>query len=102
MVSAVVAISGLINPIFLPSPWTVFGKILDMALARQLEVHIAATLQRAIAGFAIAAGLSVSFGILDGRWPWPRHLLEPVIAVFRANLRHGDEGEDRSRYGRIR
>jgi ABC-type nitrate/sulfonate/bicarbonate transport system permease component len=83
LVSAVVAIYGLINPIFLPSPWTVFGKILQMALARQLEVHIATTLQRVIVGFAVAAGLAVSFGILAGRWRWLRNLLEPVIEVFR-------------------
>jgi ABC-type nitrate/sulfonate/bicarbonate transport system permease component len=83
LVSTVVAVYGLVNPIFLPSPWTVFRRILDIALARQLEVHIAATLQRVIIGFGIAAGLAVSLGILAGRWHWLRNLLEPVVEVFR-------------------
>jgi ABC-type nitrate/sulfonate/bicarbonate transport system permease component len=81
--STVVAVYGFINPIFLPSPWSVFGRILDIALARQLEVHIAATFQRVIIGFGIASGLAVSLGLLAGRWRWLRNLLEPVIEVFR-------------------
>jgi hypothetical protein len=83
LVSTVVAVYGLLNSIFLPSSWTVFRKILDIALARQLEVHIAATLQRVIIGFAMAAGLAVSLGILAGRSHWLRNLLEPVVEVFR-------------------
>jgi ABC-type nitrate/sulfonate/bicarbonate transport system permease component len=83
LASTVVAVYSLINPIFLPSSWIVFRKILHMALARQLEVYITATLQRVISGFGIAAGLAVSRGILAGRWRWLRNLLEPVIEVFR-------------------
>jgi ABC-type nitrate/sulfonate/bicarbonate transport system permease component len=83
IVSTVIAVYALMNPIFLPSPWTVFRKILDMALSRQLEVHIAATLQRVVIGFGLAAGLAVSLGILAGRWRWLRTLLEPVIEVLR-------------------
>jgi ABC-type nitrate/sulfonate/bicarbonate transport system permease component len=30
LISTIVEVYGLMNPIFLPSPWTVFGKILDM------------------------------------------------------------------------
>jgi ABC-type nitrate/sulfonate/bicarbonate transport system permease component len=83
LASTVVAVYSLINPIFLPSSWIVFRKILDMALARQLEVYITATLQRVIIGFGVAAGLAVSLGILAGRWRWLRNLLEPVTEVFR-------------------
>jgi ABC-type nitrate/sulfonate/bicarbonate transport system permease component len=83
LMAAVVKGYGLMNPIFLPSPWTVFGKILTMALARQLEVHIAATLQRVALGFTLAAVLGVTLGVMAGRWRWLRHLLEPVVEVFR-------------------
>lgn len=83
LISTIVEVYGLINPIFLPSPWTVFGKILQMALARQLEVHIAATLRRVAIGFIVAAALGITLGVLAGRWRWLRHLLEPVIEVFR-------------------
>jgi ABC-type nitrate/sulfonate/bicarbonate transport system permease component len=74
---------GLLNPIFLPSPWTVFGKILEMALARQLEVHIGATLRRVAAGFTVAAILGITLGVLAGHWRWLRNVLEPVVEVFR-------------------
>ena len=83
LISAIVEVYGLMNPVFLPSPWTVFGKILAMALARQLEVHIAATLQRVAIGFTLAAVMGVTLGVLAGRWRWLRHLLEPVVEVFR-------------------
>jgi ABC-type nitrate/sulfonate/bicarbonate transport system permease component len=83
LASTLVAVYGLFNPIFLPSPWTVFGKIWQMAWARQLEVHIAATMQRVIIGFSLAAALAVTLGILAGRWRWLRHLLEPVVEVLR-------------------
>lgn len=81
--STLIAMYGLINPIFLPSPWTVFGKILEMALSRQLEVHIAATLQRVAVGFSMAAILALTLGILAGSWRWLRHVLEPMVEVFR-------------------
>jgi len=83
LASTVVSVSGLFNPIFLPSPWTVFGKIWQMAWARQLEVHIAATMQRVVVGFGLAAVLAVTLGLLAGRWSWLRHGLEPLVEVFR-------------------
>jgi ABC-type nitrate/sulfonate/bicarbonate transport system permease component len=83
LISAIVKVFGLMNPIFLPSPWAVFGKILAMALARQLEVHIAATLQRVAIGFTLATVLGIALGVLAGRWHWLRNLLEPVVEVFR-------------------
>jgi ABC-type nitrate/sulfonate/bicarbonate transport system permease component len=83
VLSALVAAYGLFNPIFLPAPWTVFGKLLELALARHLEVHLAATLRRVSIGFGVAAALAVTLGILAGRWRWLRQLLEPVVEVFR-------------------
>ncbi|HXH11501.1 MAG TPA: ABC transporter permease [Alphaproteobacteria bacterium] len=83
LASMVVSVSGLFNPIFLPSPWTVFGKMWQMAWARQLEVHIAATMQRVVVGFGLAAVLAVTLGLLAGRWSWLRHGLEPLVEVFR-------------------
>jgi len=83
LASTMVSVFGLFNPIFLPSPWTVFGKIWQMAWARQLEVHIAATMQRVVIGFGLAAVLAVTLGLLAGRWSWLRHGLEPLVEVFR-------------------
>jgi ABC-type nitrate/sulfonate/bicarbonate transport system permease component len=83
LISTLVEVYGLINPIFLPSPWIVFGKILDMGLSRQLEVHIVATLQRVAIGYSVAAVLAVALGVLAGRWRWLRHVLEPVVEVCR-------------------
>ena len=73
----------LFNPIFLPSPWAVFGKVVAMAIAGQLAVHIIATVQRVAIGFGIAAVGAVGLGMLAGRWRWLRHLIEPVVEMFR-------------------
>ena len=83
LLSTIVAVYGLFNPIFLPSPGTVFGKIWEMAVTRQLEVHIMATLRRVVIGFSLAAFLAVPLGVFAGRWRWLRHLLEPVVEVLR-------------------
>jgi ABC-type nitrate/sulfonate/bicarbonate transport system permease component len=83
LASTMVTAYRFFNPVFVPSPWTVFGRLLDMVLARSLEVHVAATLERVGVGFAIAALLAVSLGMLAGRWHWVRSLLDPVVEIFR-------------------
>src|SRR5690606_24594704 len=83
LASTIVSVFGWFNPIFLPSPWIVFGKIWQLAWARQLEVHIVATLQRVVIGFSLAAVLAIALGVLAGRWRWLRHGLEPLVEIVR-------------------
>jgi ABC-type nitrate/sulfonate/bicarbonate transport system permease component len=81
--SKVIAVYGMFNPIFLPSPWAVFGKVLAMAFTGQLDIHIVATVKRVAVGFAVAAALAISLGMVAGRWQWIRNLIEPVVEIFR-------------------
>jgi ABC-type nitrate/sulfonate/bicarbonate transport system permease component len=81
--SKVITVYHVFNPIFLPSPWTVFGKVLTMAFSGQLEIHVVATVRRVAVGFAVAAALAISLGMIAGRWQWIRNLIEPVVEVFR-------------------
>jgi ABC-type nitrate/sulfonate/bicarbonate transport system permease component len=81
--SKVIAVYHFVNPIFLPSPWAVFGKVFTMGVAGQLEVHIAATVKRVAIGFTVAAISAISLGMMAGRWRWVQNLIEPVVEIFR-------------------
>ena len=83
LVSGVVVIGKLFNPIFLPGPWVVLGKVIQLTLSGQLGGHVAATLERVVIGFAGGAGLALSLGLLAGYYPRVRNLLEPVVEILR-------------------
>jgi hypothetical protein len=55
---------GWVPALFLPSPLGVLGELGDMARSGQLFVHVAASLERLLAGFAIGAAAGVAVGVL--------------------------------------
>ncbi|MBI4607966.1 MAG: ABC transporter permease [Candidatus Rokubacteria bacterium] len=83
LASGVVVLLKLFNPIFLPGPWLVLGKVIELGANGQLWGHVAATLQRVALGFSTGALLALSLGLPAGYFPWLRNLLEPVVEMFR-------------------
>ena len=58
---------GWVPALFLPSPLSVVAELGDMARSGQLFIHVAASLERLIAGFAIGATAGVAVGVLVGQ-----------------------------------
>lgn len=75
----------LISPIILPSPAEVVRSFPSLWRDRALLASIAATLQRVLIGFGLAAAVGVPLGILAGSWRVVEAAGAP-IALFGRNL----------------
>jgi ABC-type nitrate/sulfonate/bicarbonate transport system permease component len=71
------------NPIFLAGPWLVLGKVAQLAGNGQLWGHVAATVGRVGAGFALGAAAALVLGLLAGHLGPLRRLVEPVVELLR-------------------
>ncbi len=83
LVSLVVVVAKLFNPIFVPGPWLVIGKIVDMGTRGHLALHVGATLERVVIGFVTGAVLALALGIPAGRLRLFGNLVEPIVEVLR-------------------
>lgn len=79
----VIAQSGMVNPMFLPSPGKVLEAIQRLWTEGLLPKDIAYSIFRVLAGFILAAVLSVPLGILMGSFASIQALLEPIIGLIR-------------------
>jgi sulfonate transport system permease protein len=83
LVSGLVVLLELFNPIFLPGPWMVLGAVIELGAKGQLWVHIASTLERVAVGFGTGAVLALGLGLPAGYFRVARNLLEPVVELLR-------------------
>jgi len=60
-----------------------FGGIYDDAYSGSLWTHLLASLSRVYGGFAIAVAVALPLGLLIGRVPLVRQLLDPTLQVLR-------------------
>ncbi len=60
-----------------------FGGIYDDAYSQTLLTHLLASLSRVYGGFAMACAVALPLGILIGRVPFVRQLLDPTFQVLR-------------------
>jgi NitT/TauT family transport system permease protein len=67
--------------LFLPSPLGVLRELVDMAQSGQLVVHLAASLERLVAGFAVGAAAGVVVGVLVGFFSLAEAVGQPLIAA---------------------
>jgi NitT/TauT family transport system permease protein len=75
----------LISPIILPSPAEVVRSFPSLLRDRALVASIAATLQRVLIGFGLAAAIGVPLGIIAGSWRVVEAAAAP-LALFGRNL----------------
>ena len=74
----------MVDPFFLPSPYTV-GKHLAILLAKaETYEHIFKTFYRMMAGYVIAVGIGVPLGIVLGYWEKIYDSVEFIIDFFRS------------------
>src|SRR3989442_260405 len=83
LVSGLVVLLELFNPIFLPGPWMVIGAVIELGAKGQLWVHIASTLERVAVGFGTGAVLALGLGLPAGYFRAVRNLVEPVVELLR-------------------
>jgi ABC-type nitrate/sulfonate/bicarbonate transport system permease component len=83
VVSGAVQLAHLFNPIFLPGPWLVLGKVVAMAVKGELWAHVGATLARVAIGFSTGALLALVLGLAAGHVRLVRNLIEPVVELLR-------------------
>lgn len=72
---------GWVPALFLPSPLGVLRELVDMAQSGQLFVHLAASLERLIAGFLVGAAAGVVVGVLVGFFSLAEAVGQPLIAA---------------------
>ena len=75
----------------IPTPWEtatymvdfVVGGIHDDAFSATAHIHLLASMQRVYGGFALAAVVALTLGLLIGRVPIARQMLDPFLQVMR-------------------
>jgi NitT/TauT family transport system permease protein len=60
-----------------------FGGIWDDAFSQTLHIHLLASLSRVYGGFALACAVALPLGLMIGRLPLVRKLLDPTLQVMR-------------------
>ena len=60
-----------------------FGGINDDAYSRTLHIHLLASISRVYGGFALALSVALPLGMLIGRVPLVRQLIDPTIQILR-------------------
>jgi NitT/TauT family transport system permease protein len=60
-----------------------FGGIWDDAFSQTMHIHLLASLSRVYGGFAMACAVALPLGLMIGRIPFVRQLLDPTFQVLR-------------------
>jgi len=77
------ASSGLVNPLFLPTPLEVYHVAIRSYTVDKLWLDLGISVYRVLVGFGIAVIVAVPLGILMGSFQFFRSLLEPFLAFLR-------------------
>lgn len=81
---AAVSAAGLVDPLFLPTPWTVAKALVSGLLSGQLARDLGATILRSLTGFTLSAFIGVPLGLVIGRIPRLADASQPTIDFFRS------------------
>ncbi len=75
--------SGMVKPILLPTPAQVIETFAVMAESGELATHLGTSILRVIEGFALAAFLGVSLGMVLGIFPLVFEIMDGMIQLIR-------------------
>jgi sulfonate transport system permease protein len=76
--------SGLVNPIFLPTPWSVADALFAGFSSGGLLRDLGATIWRSLIGFVCAALIGIPIGLLMGRFERVAELTQSTFDFFRS------------------
>jgi NitT/TauT family transport system permease protein len=74
--------TGLVSPIFLPSPMRVLRALWDLAVSGDLWRHMSASLVRIGYGWVIGTAFGVAFGLMIGLFTVSRSVGLPLVAAL--------------------
>lgn len=80
---ALVSYTGLVTPIFLPTPTAVLQAGIELFTEDNLIIDIVASSARVAAGFMVAALVGVPIGIAMGTFPSMESLFSPIVGTVR-------------------
>jgi NitT/TauT family transport system permease protein len=60
-----------------------FGGVFDDAYSQTLHIHLIASMSRVYGGFALALAIALPLGLMIGRIPLVRQLLDPTLQLLR-------------------
>jgi NitT/TauT family transport system permease protein len=84
---AVLAASGLVQALFLPSPLEVAGKFVDLTqkpfVGYTLQQHLLSSFGRFAMGFGIAVAIGIPLGLLMGWFRWLDRIVTPLFDALR-------------------
>lgn len=78
-----VTLSGLVNPLFLPSPAAVVGKLGEQAVNGELWSDMGVSTYRVMVGFLASTVLAIPIGVLCGSIARVEAAVEPIIDFIR-------------------
>lgn len=78
-----VTASGVVPPLFLPSPERVMARLVSLAGSGQLWADAAISIYRIGLGFALATVLALPIGVLIGRYHLLEAMIEPLVDFVR-------------------
>jgi NitT/TauT family transport system permease protein len=72
---------GWVPVLFLPSPVGVLQELAEMVRSGQMSLHVAASLQRLVLGFALGAAAGIAVGVTVGFFSLAEAVGQPLIAA---------------------
>jgi NitT/TauT family transport system permease protein len=82
-----IALSGLVQPQFLPTPWAVVLRFVELTqqpfVGYTLQQHLVSSLGRYALGFGLAAVFGVSLGLAMGWFRWLDEIVTPFFEAVR-------------------
>lgn len=83
LVWTAVSLSGLVQPLFLPSPIAVAAKLGEQAANGELWSDMGVSIYRVMVGYLVASALAVPIGILCGSFSRVEAAIEPIMDFIR-------------------
>lgn len=81
------ALSGWVEPAFLPTPWQVLQRLFEVTrepfAGHTLQIHLLSSLQRFTLGFLLAVMVGIPLGLLMAWFNWLDRLVAPLFEVVR-------------------
>ncbi len=77
------ASAGLINAVLLPSPTTLFWAGGDLVRSGALARHVSASIERVLVGFALAALVGLTLGVVLGWFGALSDMIKPLVEALR-------------------